>query len=239
LRTGDLGFFNQNQLFITGSLKEQITISGLNLIPNDIENVVDKCHPALQVNGCAVFSIEHDHSDQLVVVQEINRVYINSFNQNEMIWDIQRAVDEHFDVSVYAIVVSYPMSLPKTSSGKIHRNECKKLYLEDKLRMLFSWQSEDPVLDGEMANADGLTADHIMKWLKTWLGEKLGIDPIQIESKQPILSLGLDSIGAVELESELNERFMTDIFVGDFFENITIECIAKTAFKNSLQEKVF
>jgi acyl carrier protein len=210
----------------------------MNLIPNDIENVVDKCHPALQGNGCAVFSIEHENSEQLVVVQEIKRVYINSFHHDEIVRAIQSAVAEHFDLSVYAIVVIYPMGLPKTTSGKIQRIECRKLYLEDNLRMVFSWQREEHIQEEETVDVDTLTAGHIMNWIKNWLGAKLGIDPRQIESEQPILSLGLDSITAVELETELNARFATDIFVGDFFENNTIECIAKVAFKNSLQEKV-
>jgi len=238
LRTGDLGFLSNNQLFITGRLKELIIVRGVNLIPNDIENVVDKCHPALQGNGCAVFSIEHKNNEQLVVVQEIKRVYINNFNQDEIVQAIQSAVAEHFDASVYAIVVIYPMGLPKTTSGKIQRIECRKLYLEDNLRIVFSWQREEHIQEVDAVDAVTVTPGSIMNWIKNWLGAKLGIDPHQIKSEQPILSLGLDSITAVELESELNARFMTDIFVGDFFENNTIECIARVAFKNCLQEKV-
>jgi acyl carrier protein len=64
-------------------------------------------------------------------------------------------------------------------------------------------------------------------WLKNWLGNKLNINPEEIESDQPILSVGLDSIGAVELENDINNTFDADVFVGDFFENNSIECIAE------------
>ena len=70
LRTGDLGFLNEEELFITGRLKDLIIIRGRNLYPQDIEAIVARCHPALHAGGGAAFSIDVAGEERLVIVHE-------------------------------------------------------------------------------------------------------------------------------------------------------------------------
>jgi len=232
LRTGDMGFCDKNHVYITGRLKELIIIRGLNIFPNDIENIIDKSHRALQPNSCAVFSVEKGNREELVVVQEIKRMFVNDHDRDEIFASVIESISRNFDIRPYSIVIISPMSLPKTTSGKIKRLECKKRYLENKLKVVTSWESADNEVENTLDDTDMASSEQIITWIKNWLGNKLHIDPEQIDPEQPIPSFGLDSIGAVELESAINEKFDLDIFVGDFLENNSLNYLVEVGIIN-------
>src|SRR6185369_13917361 len=66
LRTGDLGFFHDGQLFVTGRLKDLIVIRGRNLYPQDIELTVEQSHADLRSGAGAAFSVEAGDEERLV-----------------------------------------------------------------------------------------------------------------------------------------------------------------------------
>lgn len=73
LRTGDLGFLLDSELFITGRRKNLIIVRGRNYYPQDIERTVERSHYALRAGAGAAFTVEHADELRLVVVQEIER----------------------------------------------------------------------------------------------------------------------------------------------------------------------
>ncbi len=234
LKTGDLGFSKNQDIYVTGRIKELIILRGRNFFPTDIENIIDKCHPALQPNGCAVFTIEENNTENLVIVQEIKRVHIKDFNKDEVFNSIIKAVSDNFEISIHSIIIISPMSLPKTTSGKIKRLDCKNIYLENNLKIISSIEKCEPQINKTVIESNKLGTEDITNWIKNWLSNKLAISIEQIDSSQPILSYGLDSIGAVELESDINETFDLDIFLGDFLENNTINYLAETGIQNRI-----
>lgn len=133
LRTGDLGFLDDGELFVTGRHKELIIIRGRNHHPHDIESTVETSHPALEPAGGAAFSIEADGEERLVVVQEVALSHRARLDTPEVIAAIQRAITVHHDLHAHAIVLLKPKSLPKTSSGKIQRGICRSRFLEGTL----------------------------------------------------------------------------------------------------------
>lgn len=227
LRTGDLGFIKDQNVYVTGRLKDLIIIRGLNFFPSDIENIVDKCHPSLQPNSCAAFSINNENNEKLVIVQEIKRSHFNNYNKDEIFNSIIKAVSDSFGLAIHSIVIIRPMSIPKTSSGKIKRQEIKNLFLKDKLNIVISNIQNENLPENLVFDKGSRRTEDIAMWIQNWLGKKLAIDPKQIDINQPILSSGLDSIGAVELECDINNTFNTNIFVGDFLENNSIVHIAE------------
>ncbi|NEO42373.1 MAG: fatty acyl-AMP ligase [Moorea sp. SIOASIH] len=138
LRTGDLGFIKDGQLFVTGRLKDIIIIRGRNHYPQDIEFTVEQSHPALRKNSEAAFGIEVDGEEKLVVVQEVQQSWLRKLDFDEVNGDINQALREEHGLRVYAIALIKPGSIPKTSSGKIMRQACRIKFLEGTLEVINS-----------------------------------------------------------------------------------------------------
>ncbi len=139
LRTGDLGFLQDGELFVTGRLKDLIIILGRNHYPQDIELTVEQSHPALRRDCGAAFAVEVDGCEKLVIVQEVERSYLRKLNTNEVIEAIRRAVAEQHDLQVYTILLLKTASLPKTSSGKVQRSACRAGFLAASLDVVADW----------------------------------------------------------------------------------------------------
>lgn len=140
LRTGDLGFLQDGELFITGRIKDVMILWGRYRYPQDIELTVERCHPALR-SGCgAAFSVEAEDDERLIVVQEVERSYLRKLNVEEVVGAIREAVAQEHTVEVYAIVLLRTGSIPKTTSGKIQRQTCRSKFLEGDLNILGQWQ---------------------------------------------------------------------------------------------------
>ncbi|HLF24788.1 MAG TPA: fatty acyl-AMP ligase [Anaerolineae bacterium] len=126
LRTGDLGFLHEGELYITGRLKELIIIRGRNLYPQDIEQTAARSHPALMPNGGAAFSVDAGGEEQLVIVHEVNP---QAGDAREAVSAIRQAIAEEYEVKVHAVVLVEPGSIPRTASGKIARRPCRVQFL--------------------------------------------------------------------------------------------------------------
>lgn len=134
LRTGDLGFIQDDELFITGRIKDVIIIRGLNHYPQDIEQTVEGSHPALRPNCGAVFLAEMEAQERLVVVQEVKRDQLLQLDIDEVVTAISQAVSLHHGLQVYATALIKPSDMPKTSSGKIQRQVCRARFLAGTLQ---------------------------------------------------------------------------------------------------------
>ncbi len=145
LRTGDLGFIAEEELYITGRLKEVMIFMGRYCYPQHVEQTVQEAHPALRTNAGAVFSLDLAGAERLIVVQEVTRQAIRSLTTEKNIEEIvaaicQRVGQEH-EVEVYGVSLIKTGSIPKTSSGKIQRRRCAQLYQTGELNVVASWQS--------------------------------------------------------------------------------------------------
>ncbi len=140
LRTGDLGFLQDGELFITGRIKDVMILWGRYRYPQDIELTVERCHPALRAGCGAAFSIETEDDERLVIVQEVERNYLRKLNIEEVVGGIRQAVAQEHTVEVYAIALLKTGSIPKTTSGKIQRGACRSQFLEDTLNIVGKWK---------------------------------------------------------------------------------------------------
>lgn len=143
LRTGDLGFLDNGELFVTGRIKDIIIIRGQNYYPQDIELTVEKSHPALKSNSGAAFAIDFKGSERLVVVQEVERTYLRKLNVKQVVESITQAIATEHNLRAYATVLVKTGSIPKTSSGKIKRYACKAEFIAGSLNIVGDW-SEHP-----------------------------------------------------------------------------------------------
>lgn len=136
-RTGDLGFFHENKLFITGRIKELILLNGRNLYPYDIEREVQTLAPAFSGKAGAAFSIEVGQ-EELVIVQEIKSLPMSEAKLQELVFRVKQAIAQSFEVKVSHVVFIKQASLPKTTSGKIQRKLTKNLFMDNNLEVVFS-----------------------------------------------------------------------------------------------------
>jgi acyl-CoA synthetase (AMP-forming)/AMP-acid ligase II len=142
LRTGDLGFIQNGELFVTGRLKDLIIIGGRNHYPQDIELTVEQSHPALKPGSGAAFAIEVDGQERLAIAQEVERQYIRKLNVDEIVKSICQAVSQNHELQVYAVLLLKTTSIPKTSSGKIQRHACRRGFLANSLDTVGQWSKQ-------------------------------------------------------------------------------------------------
>jgi acyl-CoA synthetase (AMP-forming)/AMP-acid ligase II len=138
LRTGDLGFVRDGELFITGRLKDVLVIRGRNHYPEDIEATVQAAHPALRPGCGAAFETGPDGQPRLVIVQEIDR-RARGLSLAALRGDIRQAVAERHELQVHDVLFLAPGGLPRTSSGKVQRHACRAGYERGALRR---WRDE-------------------------------------------------------------------------------------------------
>lgn len=148
LRTGDLGYLRNRELFIVGRLKDIVIIRGRNFFPDDLEMVVENAHRSIRPGCSAAFAIDHNDTEQLVIVAEIERRRLDSattqdprrseftphvhdpgelpHDHEEIALSIQQKLSESFQLRADRILLLRAGSIPKTSSGKVQRHACKR-----------------------------------------------------------------------------------------------------------------
>lgn len=141
LRTGDLGFVQDEELFITGRIKELIIIRGRNHYPQDIERTVEHCHPSLRRGHGAAFGITMDGEEKLVVLQGIVRP--QKIDLPGLFADIRTALLHEHELSAHAIVFVRCGQIPRTSSGKTQRRACKEMFENGELDIVAQWLATD------------------------------------------------------------------------------------------------
>jgi acyl-CoA synthetase (AMP-forming)/AMP-acid ligase II len=149
LRTGDLGFIHQGELFITGRLKDVIIIRGRKIYPQDIETVVEREASFVPANGSAAFSVEVNGEENLGLVFEGDRGLLSKSRGSpeeieSLVASIQASVTRQFDVRVLRVVIVKPGTLPRTSSGKVMRRACCEGVRNGTLDEIYRWQIDRP-----------------------------------------------------------------------------------------------
>jgi acyl-CoA synthetase (AMP-forming)/AMP-acid ligase II len=136
-RTGDLGFLDEGDLFITGRIKELIIKRGRNYYPYDIEKALWQIG-GIREGRCAAFASWNSDasSEDLVLIIETGKRQAEEDNFRGLTKQIQKAVLENIGLKPDRIVFVQPKSIPKTSSGKIQRLLCKKMLEEGTLEIL-------------------------------------------------------------------------------------------------------
>ena len=237
LRTGDLGFRDaEGELFITGRLKDLIIIRGRNHYPQDIERTVEESHPGLR-GGCgAAFSIDAEGEEQLVVVQEVERRA--EVDPQAAGYSARTALAAVHELRLRELVLIRFGSLPKTSSGKIRRRACRRLYLEGGLlevgrSVLVSQDLEleqrSPSREELLALPETDRSAALGACLRQLVGHCLRLAPGSVDAEKPLSAQGMDSLGGIELASALEE---------DFGVRPTMETLLDRASLDSLREEL-
>ncbi|BAY66407.1 amino acid adenylation [Calothrix brevissima NIES-22] len=236
LRTGDLGFLWNGELYITGRLKDLIVIRGRNHYPQDIEKTVEQSHPALQLGSSAAFSVEVQDTEKLVVAIEVKRTYLRHLPVDEVINSIRQAVVEEHELQVYGVLLLKTGTIPKTSSGKIQRYACRAGFLHDSLDIvgssIFAESSFNPreeKLTREALLELNIQERHLQltNYLQAQVAQVLKIEQSQLDVQQPLSSLGIDSLMAIELKNCIETNLGVVVPITSFLEGASIDRLVK------------
>jgi acyl-CoA synthetase (AMP-forming)/AMP-acid ligase II len=134
LRTGDLGFLKDDELYVTGRISDLIIVAGRNLHPQDLEQSIQRVSALF--GASVAFPVESDR-EHVVLVQEVRP---GSSSGEADLADLALAVRERvsteFAVQAAGVVLVRPGTVRRTTSGKLARTAVRALFLEDRLEPL-------------------------------------------------------------------------------------------------------
>ncbi len=240
MRTGDLGFLQAGQLFVTGRLKELLIIRGRNHYPQDIEKTAQESHEALAPDSGAAFSIEVGGEEKLFLVHEVKRSHRRT-DVAEVAPILRQAIAETHDLQLVGVILVQPRAIPKTSSGKIQRGQTRELYLTGELNVIgedvpqfqppaAGQTAPQPDISREAVLALNDTAEQAVQ-VASYLQQKLALllhqPAAQIDRARPLASFGLDSLLAIELKTAVEDTLHIDLPLADLLESPTIDQLSQ------------
>ncbi|WP_414582083.1 AMP-binding protein [Scytonema sp. PCC 10023] len=248
LRTGDLGFLKNNELFVTGRLKDLIIIRGRNHYPQDIEQAVEQSNPALRSSCGAAFSVDVESEERVVIAVEVERSHLKKLDVDKVIGDIRQAISQQHELQVYAVLLLKTGSIAKTSSGKVQRHACRTGFLNGSLNTVGDWRellpselqqtfSQQPHEELQLSNS-APTKEAIQAWLLSNLAMYLKVQPNEIDIREPLTRYGLDSSVAVSLMAKLAEWLDCKLSVTIIWQYPTIAALAEYLAKKSSQTQL-
>jgi len=230
LRTGDLGFFHEGELYISGRHKDLIIINGRNIYPQDIEYIVENAHPSIRLNASAAFSVDVNGEEKLVVVTEVERSAIRDMNMNEICDRIRENIVMETELTVYTIQLLRTASILKTSSGKIQRKACREAFLQKKLEIL-----GESTLEAEFHSEENsetkVSLVNLEAWLMSWIHDRLKVPLQRIDTTRPITAYGLTSMKAIALQQDFLDTFGVSFPPYLFFERSSLKQLCDKAIK--------
>lgn len=222
LRTGDLGFLLDGELFVTGRLKDLIIVRGRNLYPQDLEATATAAHSSLRAHGTAAFAVADAHgAETVVLVLEVERTALRAFDAPTVAAAIRAALVREHEVAPAALVFVKPATMPKTSSGKIQRAECRRQFLAGELSTV-----ERIDLPAPAPVAPSVSASSLQNWLTTRVAAALNVPATTLDLHAPLQTLGLDSLAAVTLSGELADHLARPISPTIVYDHPTIAQLA-------------
>jgi acyl-CoA synthetase (AMP-forming)/AMP-acid ligase II/acyl carrier protein len=213
LRTGDLGFLKNEELFITGRIKNLIIINGVNYQAEDIETITSNAHENINGNAVAAFGVDVNNKERLIIYAECRDIKMAELSVIELA--IGSMLRKELGIIPHEIIFVKKGSLPKTSSGKIQRLICKDLFLaQQKTNMITQQQIEEFLIQ------------QFSKYLK--------IEATEIQPSSSFSQLKIDSIVSVTVVSDLQKFINSDLDASLLYEFDTIEEVAKWIIENKI-----
>jgi len=217
LRTGDMGFFHEGELFVCGRIKDMIIVRGQNYYPQDIEEVVEKASGLIRTNCVAAFQIHEDSEPALAVVAEVK-------NPKAIPEALKTAAAVRNNLNVEVALISFiaPRAMPRTSSGKIMRHKAKQMWLDGQFTVLSEFSREKdagPSSSGaeDQSPFDALKTRYNLTGNETYNLVEAGFDSLDLVAFMHEIKELLKSKGADMLARQVDTGLIQRVSVADLF----------------------
>jgi thioester reductase-like protein len=217
LRTGDMGFFHEGELFVCGRIKDMIILRGQNYYPQDIENVVERASSLIRNNCVAAFQIHEDSEPALAIVAEVKNPKALPDARK-----IAAAIRSFLNVEVALISFIAPRAIPRTSSGKIMRHKTKQMWLEGQFTVLsdFSREKDAGVCGSDsdiQSSFDVLKARYNLTGMESYNLIEAGLDSLDLVVFMHELKELLKDKGAEMLARQVDIGVIQRVSVAELF----------------------
>jgi len=222
LRTGDLGFLHQGELYITGRRKDLLVINGRNVYPQDLEQTAETGHAAVRAAGVIAIGVANETGHESVVLL----VECKGRPAPEIVAEItaalRQSVAADHEIEVLEVVALRSGSLPRTSSGKPQRSAARQLYLDGDFadRRLAELEPAASAASPHMPEAT------LQRVLAIW-SEVLAVPAPQ--ASDDFFAQGGDSLLATQIVSRLNAQLHIELPVRAVFEAPSPRGLARLA----------
>jgi 8-amino-7-oxononanoate synthase len=244
LRTGDLGFLREGQLYVTGRLDDLIIVRGLNRYPQDIEATARGSHPLLESGYGAAFIADGHGRQRLVLVQEAARK--GEKDLTPALDAIHRAVIDEHGLALDEIVLVRSGTILKTSSGKIQRHACRAAFLAGELKALAEHRglpvdnagSSAAIRPGgeDAGSSTAHPAPHswhsALAAVRQHVRALAGAALPDLTPDTPLAALGLDSLQRLSLVVNLEKTFAGCLPESVFSQARTVEDLVRAVQKH-------
>ncbi|NIF18293.1 non-ribosomal peptide synthetase [Pantoea sp. Cy-639] len=214
LRTGDLGFLRDGEVFVTGRLKDMLIVRGQNLYPQDLEKTLEREVEVLRKGRVAVFAVDDQGEEGIGVAVEISRNVQKAVEPRVLIDTLRRVIADACRQAPAAVLLLNPGALPKTSSGKLQRSACRLRMGDGSLDCYARFPALEP------ARAGGHVADPLQARIAAVWREVLQVEAVAADDH--FLLLGGNSIAATQVTAQLTDELGTQLGLRTLFEAPTL-----------------
>ncbi len=244
LRTGDLGFMDGAELFVTGRLKDLIILRGRNFYPQDLERTAERAHPGVRPGCGAAFPVEIGGQESLILACEVERH--PGAEPAAIIAAIRRAVGLEHEISPFEIVLLRAGSLPKTSSGKVQRRACRSAYLAGSLSVVGRGRAAEDA--GELEDLAALSRERLLnappedrlplleRFVRGEVARLAHLSASQLDPGEPLVRQGLDSLAVIELGETVEARLGVGLSWTELIEGASLREIEAALLERLTEE---
>ncbi|TMO68414.1 non-ribosomal peptide synthetase [Pseudoalteromonas aurantia] len=241
LRTGDVGYLYDGQLYISGRQKDLIISNGHNIYPQDIERSIEAGLSFVRKGRVSAFPVPSaEHGEGIGLAIETSNKFRDDMPAEQVALVVRDYVIEHFGQSPELVLLLDQGALPKTSSGKLQRSACLKLYGLNKLASYGDFNRDALAQLHSVQETDNSHWGELETTLATIWQSALNY-PVRHDAAD-FFALGGSSIKAVQLLAKVEAEFSCHIGPTSLFKAHTFGqfcALLKSTLENTkTQQKI-